>query len=146
MLGIETDDVDDVEIGARVRSRSYQDAYGHRGGVVVEVVRDDGDDSVLNVTVVERVEKAGPVQLLIERNDIDLEALVTGDAFFTADARLIATQLFAWLGDKKARPEDMKSMVRWSLTAAALADAASGQYLPGAEHRYKQWLRSRRAS
>ena len=137
MIGIETSDVNDVEVGCTAWSKTHHRGHGMQGGVVFRVDRDEAGD-VLQVCTVTFF--AGrPVVDTIVADDIDISL----SEFFSEHARKMSQALATWLGDKQTKPSDPQQFAKWMLTSAELAQAGAAQFLPGAERRYR---RNRQAS
>lgn len=139
-LGVETDDPDDIEVGAVVWSLTHYRGHAMRGGVVIGVTRlADDDETVMAVDVLEPWTGHGPPPTFtIQRDDLNM----TDAKWFSRDARLVAEKLFAWLGSKQ-RPVDPRTRAWWAGRATQLSEAGLGSYLPGAETRYQRWRASR---
>lgn len=140
-----TDDVDDVELGCVVYSRTCVGPYDWpRGGVVVRIEQDGDDDEVLSVTVLEWSgvgRDRFPSTYDIPRVDI----AEPGDQFFSADARHAADGVMQWASSKRG-PKDPAVKARWFLMAANLAEVASHSlYLPSAERRFQRDQARKRA-
>lgn len=141
-----TDDVDDIELGCVVYSKTHvRSGDWPRGGVVVRIELDGEDDAVLSVTVLEWNgvgRQQYPTTFDIPRSDI----AEPGDQFFSATARKAADGLMQWASSKTG-PKDPIVKARWVMLAAELAVAASHtMYLPGAERRYQRAQAAKRAA
>jgi hypothetical protein len=134
-LGVETDEVDDVELGAVLFSKTHFNGEWPRGGVIVRVNRDEDLDQVLGVEVVDKWTHGHPQTFVIVADDIDLETA----RWFTKDALGLSERISDFLSNKRTRPADARNRAYWARIAADLAEAgATGLYLPRAEARYQR--------
>ena len=132
-LGVNSDDPDDIEIGCLAVSKTHTRAGDMpRGGTVIGISL-DVDDSVLSVFTLEQ--KPGLLTTFeIDRCDIDMETV----EWYGRNAATAATIINDWLSSRAA-PRDKNIRLRWQRDALALAEAAaSGQWLPKADIRYRR--------
>lgn len=140
-LGVESDSLLDIEVGAVVFSKSIQQGNGMAGGVVVGTeVLPDGE---LEIAVLRNMQGT-PYIHLFEGSDINMEHT----RWFAREARDAAETIHRWLSDRRNRRSiDDKDRARWSLHAALLAEAGStGLYLPRAGQRYRDRFEAKRAA
>lgn len=132
--GVATEDVDELELGATVYSRSIHYRTAYDGGVIIDIVRDEDDRLVHVVTMPGWHDPSSPRQLLIERSDINIESA----QWWGKGARDAADAIMAWISNQRRRPRDAASRAHWAGIAAQLAKVGVGLYLPGAETRYRR--------
>lgn len=127
-IGIESDDLDDLEPGCTVWSTTMQDSYGFVGGVVYNV-----DPAMETVEVIRRSYRdRPPLTATIPYAEINAEAT----EFFTRNARIAAQNIMGWLSKPAERDP---SRPKWMDRAVRLASIAeSGQFTPKAEERYRR--------
>lgn len=141
-LGVNSEDPDDIEIGCGVYSKTHTHTSSFpRGGVVVGLTL-DADESVLSVITMEHGIGGRLDTFEIDRADVDM-ATVT---WYGRNARVAAEIVNRWLSSRRA-PKDQHVKLRWQRTALDLAEAAaSGQWLPKAEARFRRVQAAKAAS
>lgn len=136
-LPFDSEDPDDVEVGANVWSNTHQDSGGFIGGCVIGV-----DQVARTVRVMRHCEaRRGPNWVDLSMDALDNE-LTT---FETHNAGVVAQQLFTWLGNASAKVRSGAS--EWAQLAVQLQqikDAAS--YTPGAEARFAAHVAAKRSA
>lgn len=139
-IGTFTDDPDDLEIGALAYSKSHHRGAFPRGGTVIGINL-DVDDAVLSVVVLEQPGPGVIDTFEIDRSDVDMDLC----EWYARNAQVAADIITRWLG--KNPKADRRVKARWIGVAGLLADAAaSGQFLPGAELRFRRHEAARHAS
>lgn len=131
---VDSDDADDVEVGAYAQSATCFDALGNPAGGIVIRVELDVDDAVLSVTVV-RIGRGGyPDTQDIVRSDLDMPATrFSGD-----EARGMADSIARWLSGPRA-PKDRYVADRWYAVVGDLRQAGTaGIYTPQATLRQER--------
>jgi hypothetical protein len=132
-IGIESDDLNDLEPGCTVWSSQLQDSYGFVGGVVYHV-----DPVMETVEVIRRSYRdRPPLTATIPFTEINREAI----EFFTRDARIVAQNIMGWLS-KPAERDPRRA--QWMDRAVRLASIAeTGQFTPKAEERFQRAQRKK---
>lgn len=120
---------DDLEIGSSVWSRTHQNASGFVGGCVI------GLDPVARTVdvMVSCTPSRGPDVRTLNIDDLDHELTDYG----TRNAGVVATNLFAWLGNAKGRDRSRRN-AEWGALAVQLQSIRDcGTLTAGAESRYQ---------
>lgn len=133
-LGVETEDEDELELGADVYSKSIHYGNAYDGGTIIRIVRDDEDRVVSVMCMAGWHDPSSPRLVTLDRSDLNMESV----KWFGQNARRAADAIMSWISNSRRRPKDAGERARWTLIAAQLAEAGVGQYLPGAEKRYRQ--------
>lgn len=134
--GVETDDLDDLEFGARVWSTTHQDHRGYVGGVIIDI-----DRVAETVTVLPDFgPHQGPSPKTIPIPEVNVEGLSDPATWNTRAAGVAAHQILAWLTRLTRKVDrERNDAAKWTGVAMMLqALHDSGMYLPGAEKRYRQ--------
>lgn len=137
------DDFGAIEVGCSVYSKTCTLANGYPvGGVVIDVF----DDHV--IVLPNFTPRQGPDPRRVDEDDINNDDFVLRDRFYTRNAGVAATQLFAWLAAQSQKTRSGNS--DWAHLAVKLQSIRdSGLLTPRAEQRYRDYqeqLRRERAS
>lgn len=131
-LGVESDSLVDVEVGAVVWSKTVQQGDGFAGGPVINVYVTEDGEYEFGVLRWRMTYPQEPYRHVFDGSDVNMAATT----FFAADARKAAAALHAWIGSQKNL--DAADRVGWSDMANDLDRAAlTGSYTPRAERRYR---------
>lgn len=127
-IGIESEDLDDVEPGCTVWSVELQDSYGYVGGVVFHVDEISEEAHVIRRSYRDRP----PLTAVIPFSQINRQAI----EFYTKPARIAAQNIMGWLSKPAERnPERAKWMDR-AVRLASIAEADS--FTPKALERFRE--------
>lgn len=128
-------DVDDIEIGCGINSKSYHTGGGLLGGFVVHI---DNSDEGLVFHIVRFHEGQARCDVILE-DDVDLDTV----EFNAAKARAMSTAVHQWAG--RQRRMDRHDKVKYDEICLNLDKAGlAGTYTPKAEQRFADALEARR--
>lgn len=122
-----------IEVGCSVYSKSCTDAAGYPlGGVVIDLA----DDHV--IVLPNFAPSKGPDPRRINEDDVDNTPLLVHDRFYTRNAGVAASQIFAWLAKQKDKARSGNS--EWAQLATRLLTIRdAGTWTPRATMRYRDW-------